>query len=48
MDVAAHTPSIGSHEVGLGGLKTLLLDIGPHGGDNLVLLIRGVEIGNVT
>lgn len=39
VDMAAHTPSVGSHEVGLGGLQALLLDIGPHGIDNLVLLI---------
>lgn len=48
MDVAAHAPRVSSHEVGLGGLEALLLDIGPHGVDNLVLLVRVVEVGNVT
>jgi hypothetical protein len=48
MDVTAHTPSVGSHEVGLGGLQALLLDVGPHGIDNLVLLFSIVEVGNVT
>lgn len=47
VDVAAHTPSVGSHEVGLGGLQALLLDVWPHGGDDLVLLIHVVEVGNV-
>lgn len=47
VDAAAHTLGVGSHEVGLHGLQALLLDVGPHGVDNLVLLIRVVEVGNV-
>lgn len=48
VDVAAHAPSVGGHEVGLGGLQALLLDVRPHGVDDLVLLIHVVEVGNVT
>lgn len=48
MDVAAHTPGVGNHEVGPGGLQAPLLDVGPHGVDNLVLLIQIVEVGDVT
>lgn len=47
VDIAAHTPGVGGHEIGLGGLQALLLDVGPHGADDLVLLIRAVEVGNV-
>lgn len=48
VDVAAHAPGVGSHEVGLGGRKALFLERGPHGVDNLVLLVQGIEVGNVT
>lgn len=48
MDVAAHTAGVNSHKVGLGGLQALLLNDGPHGGDNLVLLLERVEIGDVS
>lgn len=47
MDIAAHAPGVGSHEVGLGGLQALLLNIAPHSVDNLVLLIQVIEVGNV-
>lgn len=47
VDAAAHTPSVGGHEVGLGGLQALLLDVRPHGVHDLVLLIHVVEVGNV-
>lgn len=48
MDVAAHTSSIGGHEVGFGGLQALFLYVGPHSVDDLILLICIVDVGDVT
>lgn len=48
VDVVTHTPGIGGHEIGFGRLQALLLYVGPHGVDDLVLLICTVEVGDVT
>lgn len=48
MDIVTHTSSVGSHEIGFGRLQALLLYVGPHGIDDLVLLICTIEVGDVT
>jgi len=47
VDVAADPLDVGGHQVGLGGLLTQTLHHGLHGGEDALLLVRGVQVGHV-